>query len=192
MSDTIRFRKINEIEKQIILTSISNISTELPRIIENLKKFFYVSLEKSITRIKSPKIFFISKEQDKILQSLYPDNIFSTGLYFGFIKKGKFYLSLEGAEFLYKNNKISTIKRLQVSDAAEKSILYGKNILKNMITELPPNLKNDDFLLIFNNINELIAIGRSYIDKDSFQNLKPSELVAFNLNDKGYYLRISQ
>jgi len=192
MSDTIRFRKINEIEKQIILTSISNISTELPRIIENLKKFFYVSLEKSITRIKSPKIFFISKEQDKILQSLYPDNIFSTGLYFGFIKKGKFYLSLEGAEFLYKNNKISTIKRLQVSDAAEKSILYGKNILKNMITELPPNLKNNDFLLIFNNINELIAIGRSYIDKDSFQNLKPSELVAFNLNDKGYYLRISQ
>ncbi len=192
MSDTIRFRKINEIEKQIILTSISNISTELPRIIENLKKFFYVSLEKSITRIKSPKIFFISKEQDKILQSLYPDNIFSTGLYFGFIKKGKFYLSLEGAEFLYKNNRVSTIKRLQVSDAAEKSILYGKNILKNMITELPPNLKNNDFLLIFNNINELIAIGRSYIDKDSFQNLKPSELVAFNLNDKGYYLRISQ
>ena len=192
MSDTIRFRKINEIEKQIILTSISNISTELPRIIENLKKFFYVSLEKSITRTKSPKIFIISKEQDKILQSLYPDNIFSTGLYFGFIKKGKFYLSLEGAEFLYKNNRVSTIKRLQVSDAAEKSILYGKNILKNMITELPPNLKNNDFLLIFNNINELIAIGRSYIDKDSFQNLKPSELVAFNLNDKGYYLRISQ
>ncbi|MFW9941303.1 MAG: NIP7 N-terminal domain-related protein [Candidatus Thorarchaeota archaeon] len=189
MSERIRFRKINDIEKQIIAASISNISTELPQIIENLTNFLYVSLESSITKAKSPSIFIISKDQDRLLRSLDSDKIISAGLYFGFIKKGKFYLSLEGAEFLEKNHTISDIKRLQVNVAGEKSILYGKNILKNMITKIPPNLENDDFLLIFNSLNELIAVGRSYVDKDSFHNLKPSETVAFNLTDKGYYLR---
>jgi len=192
MSDTIRFRKINEIEKQMILTSISNISTELPRIVENLKNFLYVSLESSITKTKFPNIFIVSKDQENFLQSFNFDKILSAGLYFGFIKKGKFYLSLEGAEFLYKKYTVSDLKRLHVNDTGEKSILYGKNILKNMITKSPPNLKNDDFLLIFNSLNELIALGRSFIDKEDIQNLKHFEVVAFNLNDKGYYLRKNQ
>ena len=192
MSDMLEFRKINEIEIQIIFTSLSNISTELPQIMENLKNFLFISLESSSTKNKFPNIFMISKDHKYLFRSLNNDKIISAGLYFGFIKKGTFYLSLEGAEFLYKNNMLSDLKRLHVNDKGEKSILYGNNILKNMIIKSPPNLKREDFLLIFNKIDEVIALGRSSIDKENIQNLKPFEVVAFNLSDKGYHLRKKQ
>jgi len=200
MSDTLGFRKINEIEKQIIITSFSNISTELPQIIENLKIDLYISTESLYIKNKFPNIFLILKDQVELLKTLDVellktldnDKIISAGLYFGFIKKGNFYLSLEGAEFLYKNNVLSDLKKINVNDKGEKSILYGNNILKNIINTIPDSLKQNDILLIFNKNDEIIALARSKYDHQKIQQLKPKEIIAINLNDKGYYLRKNQ
>jgi len=192
MSYTLGFRKINEIEKQVIITSFSNISTELAQIIENLKINLYISTESLYIKNKFPYIFLILKDQVELLKTLDNNKIISAGLYFGFIKKGNFYLSLEGAEFLYKNNILSDLKKINVNDKGEKSILYGNNILKNMINTIPDSLKQNDILLIFNKNDEIIALARSKYDHQKIQQLKPKEIIAINLNDKGYYLRKNQ
>ena len=65
-------------------------------------------------------------------------------------------------------------------------------IIKDFISKIPENLKKNKFLLIFNTSNELLSIAQSQIDKEQYLNLKSYELVALNLIDKGYYLRIKQ
>ncbi len=193
MVDPQNFRKINNIEKDIIFTSISDISSKLLPIIENLEKSLYISLEKLAEKNDYPKIYLISNELSKIIDKLNEnDNIVFGGLYFGFIKKGRFFLSLEGVEFLYKNNIFSDFKKLYVNGKGEKSILYGNDILKSMIIKSPSNLKKDDFLVIFNELKEIIALGRSLLGYENIQILKPNEIIAINLSDKGLYLRKKQ
>ena len=60
------------------------------------------------------------------------------GVYFGFIKKNQFLLSLEGAEFL---NKLNMFQYLFVNDDGEKSVLYGNHIMKKFFNKRPKFLK---------------------------------------------------
>lgn len=193
MVDPQNFRKINNIEKSIIFSSISDISSKLLPIIENLEKSLYISLEKLAEKNDYPKIYLISNDLFKVIERVNERyNIISGGLCFGFIKKGQFYLSMEGAEYFHKKNIFSDFKKLYVNENGEKSILYGNNVLKNMIIQIPLNLKKDDFLVIFNEVNEITALGRSLINKENIQILKPKDIVAINLTDKGLYLRKKQ
>jgi len=57
---------------------------------------------------------------------------------------------------------------------------------------IPPELKRNTLLAVFNQKNEIIAIARTTIDSNSFQNLKLNQKVAQNLVDRGYYLRKRQ
>jgi len=61
-----------------------------------------------------------------------------------------------------------------------------------MIIKIPSNLEKKEFLLVFNRLNELIAIAQAQIGYKTSQNLNTSDLIALNLNDKGYYLRRKQ
>jgi ribosome biogenesis protein Nip4 len=140
-----------------------------------------------------PQIFLISSDVLKSLDFLKEKhNIQFTGILFGFIKKGELYLSLESAEFLFNNGYASDFKRLYVNDNGEKSILYGNNILKKMIKKLPKILTQKDFLIVFNGINEIIAIAQSLVENESFQKMRPDSIIALNLSDKGKYLRRKQ
>ncbi len=192
MSNILSFRQINEIEKEIMITSLSKISSEFSQIIENYRTFLYISIERAVSKNKFPNIFLISKDQVRLLHSLNNNKIISAGLYFGFIKKGNFYLSLEGAEFLYKQDIFSDFKRLYINEKGEKSILYGNNILKKMVIKPPSNLQKQDFLLVFNEIDEIIAIAQSKVENIKFKQLKSNEIIAVNLSDKGLYLRKKQ
>jgi len=187
------FRKINDIEKNIIFSSISDISSNFIPIIENLENSLYISLEKINKKKNILKIYLVSNELLKMIEKLNEkDDIVIGGLYFGFIKKGRFFLSLESVEFLYKNNIFRDFKKLYINGKGEKSILYGNNLLKNMIINRPSNLYKNDFLLIFNDLNEIIALGRSLIDNESIKKRKPNDIVVINLVDKGIYLRSPQ
>ena len=192
MSETLEFRKINEIEEKIIITSLTKISSDFQQIINNFKKILYFSTESLTSRSIFPNIFLISKDQYPLLQSLKSDRIISAGLYFGFIKKGNFHISLEGAEFLFKNNILSDLKKLYVNDKGEKSILYGNNILKNMIIKFPISLRKKDLLLVINKYEEVLALVRSKFDYQDIQEVKLKDIIAINLIDKGIYLRVSQ
>ncbi len=193
MKDSINFRLINEIEKKIIITTLSNISPKILPLLYNLEKLLFISTYKLHIEDNSLTIHLISNDQHKIVDIINTSpRICSAGLYFGFIKKGVFYLSLEGAEYIYKHDIFSEFQQLQVNEKGEKSILYGNNILKSMIVRTPINLKERDFLLIFNKLNEIIAIAQSRVKNQNIQKLTQIEIVAMNLSDKGYYLRKKQ
>jgi len=193
MIESSHFRQINEIEKEVISKSLSNISPNYLQILKRSKKKLYISIIESNLKTEYPTIYLISDEFLKIINlSVFEDKIYSAGLYFGFIKKGSFYLSLEGAEFLYRQGILSDLKRIDLNQEGEKSVLYGNNILKNMVVKAPSNLQKGDFLLIFNNLNEILAIAQSKVDNKVLQNLKPNDIIATNLSDKGIYLRKKQ
>ena len=193
MNDTRIFRKINTIETNIITKSLNNISVKFSSKIDSLKEFLYVSIEKSTTEKEFPKIYLITYEQMKFINKIiFKRSIYGAGLYFGFIKKGNFYMSIEGVEYLYKQKIISEFQRIEVNELGEKSILYGNNILKKMVIKTPVRIKKNGFLVVFNENGEIIAIARSSVNNKVLQELSAKEIIAMNLSDKGFYLRKKQ
>ncbi|MFW9823606.1 MAG: hypothetical protein ACFFE4_11755, partial [Candidatus Thorarchaeota archaeon] len=130
MNNSLNFRIINSYEKDIIENSLSTISSKILQNLEGSQYFLFISFQQKDLKSNFPEIFLITNDQKNILYSINTkDDVFSIGLYFGFIKKKKFYLSLEGAEFLSKKSKTSDFKELILNEKGEKSILYGNDIL---------------------------------------------------------------
>ena len=193
MRDFKNFRLVNKIETKMIYDSLVKISPNILSFFEKADYRLSISLNELEAKSKFPSIFLISDNQSILLEKVLKAVIVrSAGVYFGFIKKGNFFLSLEGLEFLFKSNLFSDLKRISVSDKGEKSILYGNNILRNMIIKIPTNTKQKDILVVLNKFDEVIAIAQSKHDHQNIQQLKPKEIIAINLNDKGYYLRRNQ
>lgn len=187
------FRLINKIEKSIINNSLLKLSSEVLSYFKKIDYRFYIFVNDDQAENKFPLIFLVSYENSNILEErLKNEQICAAGIYFGFIKKGIFNLSLEGAEFLHNHQILLNNNKITISEQGEKSILYGNDILKSIITNIPPELKKNNLLAVFNQRNEIIAIARATIDSSSFQNLKKNQKVAQNLVDKGYYLRKRQ
>ncbi|MHA2037781.1 MAG: hypothetical protein ACW98X_15205 [Promethearchaeota archaeon] len=155
--------------------------------------FLYISFIEKKVKNNYPAIFLITNEQKKYLNFINSKNIIhSVGLYFGFIKKSTFFLSLEGAEFLYENKFFSESHHLILNKNGEKSFLYGNNISKKMVENVSKTLKHMDFLLVLNNRNEIIGISQSKYDHQIIPSLNPNDIIAINLSDKGNYLRKNQ
>ncbi|MFX1324903.1 MAG: hypothetical protein ACFE8N_08095 [Promethearchaeota archaeon] len=193
MNDLRNFRQINNIERQIISGSLSKISRNLSLLTNNPEIKLYILINEDENNSIYPKVFLISSDLLNSLDFLKGEhNIQFTGIPFGFIKKGEFFLSLEATEFLFNNGYDSDFKCLYVNDIGEKSILYGNNILKKMIKKLPKILTQNDFLIVLNDINEIIAIAQSLVENESFQKMRSDSMIAINLSDKGKYLRRKQ
>ena len=193
MNDTRIFRKINNIEIDLIATSFNIISAKLSPILDKLKCLLYISINKSTTEKSYPSIHLLTNEQRKTIDgSNIINRIYTAGLYFGFIKRGDFYFSIEGVEYLYKSGIYADFTQLNLNESGEKSFLYGNNILKKMVIKSPTNLKEKDFLIILNKFEEVIGLGLSRANNEKIAHLKPNNIIAINLNDKGQYLRIKQ
>jgi ribosome biogenesis protein Nip4 len=187
------FRYLNQIEKKIIKNSLLTNSSNLVSNFTELENNLCINIKKRTMPNIFPKIYLLSDELKNLLKKLTDtESISLGGLYFGFIKRGKFYLSLEGAEFLYKKGLISDLKQLYVNKRGEKSVLYGNNILKHMLIKKSYDFGEKDFMLVFNEKNEIIAISRATVESDQVQNLRAEDLIAINLSDKGIYLREKQ
>jgi len=193
MNDLEIFRHLNKFEKTMITNSFSKISLKLLPVFKEIEKFLYIFISNQTTQKNYPKIYLFSEKLENFLQNTKTQmDVYSGGLYFGFIKKSIFFLSLEGAEFLYKNEIFSEFQHLSLNKKGEKSFLYGNNISKKMIDKIPQKLKNKDFLLVLNGLNEIIGISQSQCDHQIIHTLNSEEIVAINLSDKGYYLRKKQ
>ena len=190
MIDARIFRKINKIEINIIANSVRKISTKLLPVLDTLNRFLYILINKSPSEKIFPKIYLITNEQQKVIkESNITNKIYSAGLYFGFIKKGDFYFSIEASEHLYKSGIFTDFKLLIIDNGGEKSILYGNNILKKMVIKHPINLKKKDFLIVLNEVHEIIGLGLSHVSSELILSLKPNDIFAINVSDKGQYLR---
>ena len=190
MNDATSFRQINNIELQIIITSFIKISAKFLAILDNLKSKLYTSIKHSTNRTNYLSIYLITGEQQNLLNEINIRNkIYAIGVFFGLIKRGVFLLSIEGAEFLYVSNIFPDFKKLILNENGEKSTLYGNNILKKMVLYSPIDLKKTDFLLLSNENDEILGLGFSQTNNEQILDSKPSDLIALNLSDKGYYLR---
>jgi len=187
------FRQISSFEKKIILDSLSTTSSKILQFLNELRYFLYISFRQVETRDNYPVVFLLTIDQKRFLELINGNRaIHSGGLYFGFIKRDNFLLSIEGAEFLYKNKIFPEFQQIFLNNKGEKSFLYGNNISKKMIDKFPPKLKKKDFLLVLNNLNEILGISQSRCDSQIIQTLNSKDIVANNLNDKGIYLRKAQ
>ena len=185
MNDMIRFRLINEIEKDLICSILGKILSE--------PDDFTMGLYISFTMDKNPSIYLVSERLDKELQDFKnSESLISTGLYFGFIRKGKFFISLEAIDYLYKKNRLSTNSLLIVNRTGEKAVLYGNDIDKQFVIKKPEDLNEGDLLIVLNENHELLAIGISKVSHSKFQKLSQKEKVVKTLVDKGSYLRRKQ
>ena len=177
----------------MINNSLLNFSSEVLSYLKRKDYWFYIFINDEQTKSKFPLIYLVPYENSQILEEkLKNENLHAAGIYFGFIKKGIFHLSLEGAEFLHNQQVLPNSNKITINEEGEKSILYGNDILKSVITKIPSKLQKNNLLAVFNQKNEIIAIARAMIDSSSFKNLKLSQKVAQNLVDKGYYLRKRQ
>ena len=191
--DLRKFRVINKIEKNIITNSISKISNKALQVLENMKFSLFISFNPISIEDNFPSIYLLPNDITKIVVDNEGEaEISSAGIFFGFIKINQFYLSLEGAEFMYKQNLFPKNYQLVANAEGEKAILFGNTILKRNIISLPPTLKKNELLIIFNQSIEMISLALSQVDYSTSQELKPNDKIAINLVDKGYYLRKKQ
>lgn len=192
MSEIANFREVNENEKKIISNSLYKVSSKMFKLLEENNYLLYISFNNLVEKV-FPSIYLIPLAIVNNFESKnVKTNIISAGIYFGFIKKGEFMLSLEAVEFLISHNWISEEQKLYLTVEGEKSVLYGNRIVKKMIDEMPQRFNKDSLFFIFNNKKEFLAIGKSKINYEDFKNIKSNDVVAINLVDKGYYLRKSQ
>jgi len=193
MRDLNIFRLINKIEKSIINDSLLKISSETISFFKKNDYKFYISISDEQAKSRFPLIYLVSYDKSKILEErLKRGRIHSAGIYFGFIKKGILHISLEGVEFMRNHQVFPASNKITISEKGEKAILYGNDILKSVIANIPSNLKKNSLLAVINQNNEIIAIARAEIDYSSFNNLKLNQKIARNLVDRGYYLRKKQ
>jgi ribosome biogenesis protein Nip4 len=193
MKDSASFRVINNTEKTIIRNSVSKISSDVLSFLDSQVDFLYISFNQKSNNNPYPKIFLLNQEHKSLVKQIeIKDIIIEAGLYIGFIKMGNFHISLEFLEYLYKNHKVPDLKQFWANIGGEKSILYGNNIRKEMVNKIPENLKRNDYVIIINQLNEIIAFCKSKVNKDEINDLKPKEVIAINLFDKGKYLRRKQ
>jgi ribosome biogenesis protein Nip4 len=194
MEYAVLVRKINEIESKIIIETLSKISKKGSAFFDEHQFNFYVIISKERNRVLFPKIFFVPKNIVSLYKKLsFKSKITSIGLYFGFIKQGALFISLEGVEFLDKKDLLTEKNKIRVNKKGEKAILYGNDILKTML-ELPnrdsmPIINAEDIVIFTNKFKEILAIGFMTGNTSEFENLSSKSLIAQNLIDKGYYLR---
>ena len=193
MNDNITFRKINEIEWKMIKNSLLKISKKILSFLTQIEMELFIRFDSLNKKSLYPLIYLVPRELINSINDVNKKcNIICSGLYFGMLKKGEFYLSLEGADFLLFFKCFSDEDKLYVNNEGEKSILYGNHILQKYVTKYSPNIYKNQFLLVLNNSDELVALAKSRVDYLQSKMLEPEDILALYLIDKGYYLREEQ
>ncbi|MBY9007795.1 MAG: hypothetical protein KGD63_13720 [Candidatus Lokiarchaeota archaeon] len=182
------FRLLNNIERKIIKKTFLKISKELISFLDINLDYLYILIDKNNKLKPFPEIYYYHNLSKYIIEQ-FKSNIYYAGIYFGFIKRGDFYLSLECIEFIDNKKLVPKKIKIKVNEKAEKSILYGNNIKKKMISSLSDHIEKDNYIIIYNKFNELIALGYLIINTNEIKDLQDNRDIALNLIDKGYFLR---
>jgi len=195
MGNLKRFRRLNETEKGIIFTSVKNISVKLYQFLRENYNNLYILISKPKENFQYPKVYFVPNKLIATIRKIIEHCIVkSGGLYLGFIKKGQLRISIEAIEYYLSNHPqvFSDLQKINLTAEGEKSFLYGNNIQRDMILNISPTLLKQRFLIVLNSLNELIGIALLKGNLPSLEKLNPDDIVAINLQDKGYYLRKAQ
>ena len=137
MTQSKDFRIINKLEKSIISNALSKISKDFDLVMKKIQDKLYIAFDTTFTKSFNPSIYLSPSEHFNLIEKFdSAKQITSAGLYFGFIKKEYFRLSLEGGEYLAKNEEFFKEQILVINSNGEKSILYGNDINKEDVLNL--------------------------------------------------------
>ena len=127
------------------------------------------------------EVYFLSNEIEKIALLEQPSY---AGLMIGQLKK-QFAFSIEGADLVSKISK--QFPYVIVNEAAEKSILYGKNVYSRSIISTSKMIDENEIVIILNPKRETIAIGKTRFADTGL--LQDDKVVVTTMVDAGLYLR---
>ncbi len=172
-----------------ILDYLSIITNNIGELSTTHSMSFYVLPD--IKKEDFDQVFLISETLSQFFENHKPIlNIAYTGIFFGYLIKSKFNLSLEGSEFLFQNRFFKAQHIVCVNEKGEKKILYGNDLEKNMVIHQSTDILRSSFLLIINSYKEVLAMGELIVD--FFETQNNDKVIARILTDKGYYLRVKQ
>ncbi|HZB15543.1 MAG TPA: PUA domain-containing protein, partial [Nitrososphaeraceae archaeon] len=92
---------------------------------------------------------------------------------------------IEGADLVSKISK--QFPYVIVNEAAEKSILYGKNVYSRSIISISKNIDENEVVIILNPKREAIAIGKTRFANSLL--LQDDKVAVTTIIDAGSYLR---
>ena len=140
-----------------------------------------------ILRIKENKqkeIVALNKDLLKFIENHKNLNYVFVGIKMGEIGK-RLRLTLEGAFLLHKKNK----KKVYVNKNGEMLFLYGRDIFRESLEKVSPDIKENDIVVVCNLKEEVLGIGRTRFDCKRIMRVEKDRIVVDNLVDRGEYLR---
>ncbi len=162
----IKFRPIEGDEKEILKNFGKEFGVDISRVFRDKNILVGHGKRKEI---------FITNDSTKDCLDQMDVNPYFAGLYIGDIKGNKFILGLEGASIFSKH----CDKKVVVDKKTEQLVLYGRDIFSKSVRGLNNEAKIGDRILIVNEKNECLGIGK----------LKKGKVIVENLMDRGWYLR---
>ncbi|MHA1750835.1 MAG: NIP7 pre-PUA domain-containing protein [Candidatus Helarchaeota archaeon] len=134
------------------------------------------------TKIKK-EIFLIPKNNYEIFLKFKNYRVpYYLGIYFGDLKNESLFFSLNSLQVI--NN--LTTKKIMVNKQGELKFIYGKNLQKKHIIKIFSNFNPLDKMIIINNKNEVLGLGKTiYPINIKFNN----NIKIKNIIDIGWYLR---
>ena len=129
---------------------------------------------------------FLTNESTTTLLKENDISPYTVGLGFGEFRGKWLLLSLSGASFI---SKLAT-KRASVSHEGEQAFLFKKDILCKSITSIDKSLQPEDKLLIFNQEEDFLGIGKLVLSLLELRLKENRNKVGIqNTIDLGWYLR---
>ncbi|MFO8018655.1 MAG: hypothetical protein R6U96_08470 [Promethearchaeia archaeon] len=188
-----QFQELRNIEKKILNSDLNRLSLDIEKISRKTNLIFTIKFPDKNQKEQYPEIHLLLEVVNALVRQI-PNELtpFSAGINFGFIKKGEFRLSIEGMDFLYRQKLITTPHQLITNSEGEKAVLYGNEIRKYMVETHPISYKKNHILAVLNRQKEVIAIAKPIVNFNEWNLLENKKIVAYNLIDKGYYLRSAQ
>lgn len=165
---------------------------------ENLKKWIDNSFGIGIfSRILESDILIVGegdwKEYFKVSENMY--RIFKKiskhrmpyclGIYIARYFRNHYELSLESLKLVAPY----TDKKIWINENGEKFFIYGRDIFKNSIAKISPNVKTNEKIIVLNLKNEPLGIGILKIPPKNFEKISDKKVVLENVADVGWYIR---
>lgn len=128
----------------------------------NLNPYQIKRVQKLLSAREDKKVYVCSRSF-KQLDSFLEQDIVSLGLQIGIIRKKKFVLGLNFAELVLNKKRDSSLNfpHIVITEKAANLACFGRDIMGNSIISCYPEIGSNQVLLILNQDNELVGIGRS-------------------------------
>ena len=130
-------------------------------------------------------IFLVRKSDLNFFQNLPITELIYFGILIGHFLKEDFFYHFEFLDIIAP----FTERKIIVDSKGEQTTLYGRNPTKKMLKKSNYIFKKGNKLIILNEFEEVLGLGKSLIDYKMIGRLDNKKVIIKNINDKGWYLR---